>query len=212
MQLYSNDVHHSYCSTNVVQNLLTMKKYLLCLLAIILFFPACSSDDNDEEYPYETIKGGGTFSRGNTVRFYYIDGEGKSLINPNNIASLPVSYNVGEQPKEPIMPKDYKDGFYNGNNNNIVYDEDLKLYYMMSSAYGDMDMHVYTFYIGQGNDFDKMDITYRYTDKNVIGGKYHAKIISWRFNNTHIYSDDDEAYKRVFIKKAEGKTTISFKY
>ncbi|MFV0538376.1 MAG: hypothetical protein ACK5M3_13565 [Dysgonomonas sp.] len=189
-----------------------MKKYLLCLLAIVILFPACSNDDNDEEYPYETVKGGGTFSRGNTVRLYYIDGEGKSLINPDNIASLPISYNVGEQPKESLIPKDYKDGFYNGNHNNIVYDEGLKLYYMMTSAYGDMEKHVYTFYIGQGSDFDKMDITYRYTDKDVIGGKYHAKIISWKFNNVHIYSDDDGFDKKVFIKKAQGKTTISFKY
>lgn len=182
-------------------------------MVLVLFFPACSNDNNEEEeYPYETIKGGGTFLRGNTVRFYYIDGEGKSLINPDNIASLPVSYNVSERPTKSLIPKDYKDGFYNGNHNNIVYDEDLKLYYMMSTTYGDMDMHVYTFYIGQGNDFDKMDITYRYTDKNVIGGKYYAKIISWKFNDIHIYSDDDDVDKKVFIKKDQGKTTISFKY
>ena len=54
-----------------------------------------------------------------------------------------------------------------------------------------------------------MEITYKYTDKDVLGGKYWSKIISWKYNGVHIYSDDDELYKKVFIKKVHGKTTVS---
>ena len=36
-----------------------------------------------------------------------------------------------------------------------------------------------------------------------------AKMISWKYNGVHVYSDDDEPYKKVFIKKANGKTTVS---
>ena len=35
-------------------------------------------------------------------------------------------------------------------------------------------------------DKDGMQITYKYTDRDVIGGKYWAKIISWKYNGVHI--------------------------
>lgn len=189
-----------------------MKKYLLYLIAAVIFFPACDSD-NDDDYPYKYIKGGGTFVRGNTVRFYYIDEQGKSLINPDDLSTLPVSYDTSTPPETSDLPKDYKDGFYNGNHNHIAYDEDMNLYYVTSSAYGDMEKTIYTFYIRFKDNYDKMDIEYRYTDKNVVGGKYHSKIISWKFNNTHVYSDNDNVTdKKVFVKKANGKTTVSLNY
>jgi len=186
---------------------------LLGLLLILVFtvgFIACSDDDEDEDYPYTHIKGGGLFYRGNTVRFYYIDEEGKDLLDPEDMSSLPVSYDKDEKlPEVKIIPDDYKDGLYNRNHNSILFDPELKLYYMNTSAPGNMEKPTYTFYIGYKDDFDKMDLTYRYTDKNVDGGKYHSKIISWKFNGTYIYSDNDSSDKKVFIKKANGKTTVS---
>jgi len=186
---------------------------ILLISIFAISFISCSDDDEeDDDYPYDHIKGGGTFLRANDLRFYYIDGDGNDLLDPQDLSSLPVSYNNNEKLPEAIkVPDDLKNGGYNGNHNGVYLDSELGLHYMMSSAYGDMEKSTYTFYIGYKDEFDKMDVTYRYTDKNVIGGKYHAKIISWKFNGVHVYTDDDGGDKKVFVKKANGQTTTSFK-
>ena len=91
----------------------------------------------------------------------------------------------------------------------VVYDEEEGLYYCTVSAYGDERQSTYSFPIYVNDEKDTMEITYKYTDRDVIGGKYWAKMISWKYNGGHVYSDDDEPYKKVFIKKANGKTTVS---
>jgi len=185
---------------------------LLIMATITLSFIGCS-DDEDDEYPYTSVKGGGHFVRANTVRFYYIDENGNDLIDPDDVSTLPVSYNNDEKLPESVkIPNDFKEpGGYNGNANWILFDKDLNLFYMQSSVYGDMEKPDYTFYIGFGGEFDKMDMSYRYTDKNVSGGNgYAAKIVLWKFNGKHVYSDDEGLDKKVFVKKAKGKTTISF--
>ncbi|MCD8264192.1 MAG: hypothetical protein LUD02_08565 [Tannerellaceae bacterium] len=56
-----------------------------------------------------------------------------------------------------------------------------------------------------------MELTYKYTTKDVIGGDYHATIISWKFNGTEIYKDKKDGFdKKVFITKSNGKTSVSF--
>ena len=187
------------------------------LLGMLLFvlgtfsLMGCNDEMTDEEEGwYDSIPDGNFFSRGNTVRFYYIDGNGNSLIKPEDKNTLPVSWR--EELVNPIeRTEDYnaEHGNYNGNHNWVVYDEEEELYYCEVSAYGDERQSTYSFPIYVNGDKDGMQITYKYTDRDVIGGKYWAKIISWKYNGVQVYSDDDEPYKKVFIKKANGKTTVS---
>lgn len=188
-------------------------KLLGMLLFVLGIFSlmGCNDEMTDEEEGwYDSIPDGNFFSRGNTVRFYYIDGNGNSLIKPEDKNTLPVSWR--EELVNPIeRTEDYnaEHGNYNGNHNWVVYDEEEGLYYCTVSAYGDERQSTYSFPIYVNGEKDAMQITYKYTDRDVIGGKYWAKMISWKYNGVHVYSDDDEPYKKVFIKKANGKTTVS---
>ena len=150
-------------------------------------------EEDNEEVWYNNIPEGNFFSRGNTLRFYYIDEKGNDLINPSDLKTFPVSWN--EELDNP---------------NWILYDSEERLHYCTVSAYGDERQSTYTFPIYVNGDTDKMEITYKYTDKGVVGGKYWGKIVSWKYNGTHIYSDDDEYDKKIFIRKANGNTTVSF--
>ncbi|WP_293716968.1 hypothetical protein [uncultured Parabacteroides sp.] len=163
----------------------------------------------------DSIPDGSFFGRANTLRLYYIDEKGNSLINPDDPNTYPVSWsNKLENPIERTNDRQADLGTdiirYNGNHNWIYLDEGENLYYCTLSAYGDERHSTYTFPIYVNGDTDQLDVTYKYTDKDVIGGKYYAKIVSWKYNGTHIYSDDDEHDKKVFIRKSEGKTTVSF--
>lgn len=186
--------------------LLGMLLFVLGTFSLI----GCNDEMTDEEEGwYDSIPDGNFFSRGNTVQFYYIDENGNSLINPENKETFPVSWR--EEIENPIeRTEDLQEhGNYNGNHNWILYDEEEKLYYCTVSAYGDERQSTYSFPIYVNDEKDTMEITYKYTDRDVFGGKYWAKIISWKYNGVHVYSDDDEPCKKVFIKKANGKTTVS---
>lgn len=187
------------------------------LLAMLLFvlgtfgLMGCNDEVFDEEEGwYDRIPDGGLFSRGNTVRFYYIDGNGNSLINPQDKNTLPVSWREEiENPIERTEGYDAEHANYNHNHNWVFYDEEEELYYCTVSAYGDSRQSTFSFPIYVNGEKDTMEITYKYTDKGVIVGKYAYKIISWKYNGVHVYSDGDEEPKKVFIKKANGKTTVS---
>ena len=165
------------------------------LLGMLLFvlgtfsLMGCNDEMTDEEEGwYDSIPDGNFFSRGNTVRFYYIDGNGNSLIKPEDKNTLPVSWR--EELVNPIeRTEDYnaEHGNYNGNHNWVVYDEEEELYYCEVSAYGDERQSTYSFPIYVNGDKDGMQITYKYTDRDVIGGKYWAKIISWKYNLSLIH-------------------------
>lgn len=174
-------------------------------------------NEYNEEVWYDNIPDGNFFSRANTLRFYYIDAEGNSLINPDDPNTYPVSWSEAlENPIERTYdwknwnPKPYYPAIsYNGNHNWIYFDEEENLYYSGISAYGDERQSSYTFPIYVNGDTDQMEITYKYTNDGVIGGEYWAKIISWKYNGTHVYSDDEEQEMKVFIKKSNGETTVS---
>ena len=186
------------------------------LLGMLLFvlgtfsLMGCNDEMTDEEEGwYDSIPDGNFFSRGNTVQFQYLVVGGGGGGSPENKETFPVSWR--EEIENPIeRTEDLQEhGNYNGNHNWILYDEEEKLYYCTVSAYGDERQSTYSFPIYVNGEKDAMQITYKYTDRDVIGGKYWAKIISWKYNGVHVYSDDDEPCKKVFIKKANGKTTVS---
>lgn len=184
----------------------------LFLLLFAIVFVSCEKEDRNDGW-YDYIPDGDAFARANTLRFYYIDEKGESLICPDDVHTFPIT--LGRELEDPLeLAKDYnkESGMYNGSHNSIHYDEDEGLYYCMMIAYGDERKSTYSYPVYINGEVDKIDITYKYTDKEVIGAKYWNKIISWKYNGTHIYSDDDGAYKKVFITKAKGRTIISFKH
>lgn len=169
---------------------------------------------DDEEVWYDSIPDGGFFSRGNTLRFYYIDEKGNDLIDPDNLKTFPVSWHEAldeplERTYDNIIDLESRTIRYNGNYNWIYYDPVEQLHYCTMSAYGDAKQSSSTFPVYVDGDTDQMEITYKYTDKHVLGGRYYCKIVSWKYNGTHVYSDDDEQDKKVFITKWNGKTVVS---
>ena len=151
----------------------------------------------------------GTDSNDDTPTYVTQDGE----ITESSVSDVDKKYS----PNEEIIKTISNGGAINYDNSSIavtatrwvVYDEEEGLYYCTVSAYGDERQSTYSFPIYVNDEKDTMEITYKYTDRDVIGGKYWAKMISWKYNGVHVYSDDDEPYKKVFIKKANGKTTVS---
>ncbi|MCD8102322.1 MAG: hypothetical protein LUE26_07130 [Alistipes sp.] len=186
-------------------------KILAALITMATMLGACSDGDGEDGW-YDRIPDGGSFVRANTVRFYYLDSDGGSLIDPDDPATFPVS--LGRELENPLENTgDFSGdtGFYNGNHNYISYDQEEGLYYCMMSAYGDERQGSFSWPVYVGGETDIMEAVYRYTDKDVVGGRYWAKIISWKYNGTNFYNDDDEHYKKVFITKSDGKTTVTLK-
>lgn len=134
-------------------------------------------EEDNEEVWYNNIPEGNFFSRGNTLRFYYIDEKGNDLINPSDLKTFPVSWNEEldnplERTYDNIRDIESNTIRYNGNHNWILYDSEEQLHYCTVSAYGDERQSTYTFPIYVNGDTDKMEITYKYTNKGVVGGKY----------------------------------------
>lgn len=186
-----------------------MKSWRLLVVAVCaLCFVACSDESDDDGHWFDKVEDGGFFLRANNVRFYYLDAQGNDLINPEDLTTLPVgSSTLLSVP--PTVPTDYKDGYYNGHDV-VLYDSEQGLHYYTATAYGDERQSTYTSYIYFKGEVDRMDIRYKYTDE-VFGGKYGAKIISWKYNGTYVYGDDDKRDERVFVRKANGKTSVSRK-
>ena len=183
-------------------NLLTGTFTALCLILLA----ACS--DYKEKGWYESVPDGGYFTRGNTVRFYYVDEAGNDLIGPAGRATLPIRCDAMFDTR-PSLPEDYHEGFYNGNHDCVIYDDEERLYYYSTSAPGDMRYGSYTFYVFFRGEYDRMDMRYKYTNKDVIGGEWAPFIVSWKFNGQHIYSDDDATDRKIFVRKSNGKTTVT---
>ena len=143
-----------------------------------------------------------------------MDEKGNDLINPSDLKTFPVSWNEEldnplERTYDNIRDIESNTIRYNGNHNWILYDSEEQLHYCTVSAYGDERQSTYTFPIYVNGDTDKMEITYKYTDKGVVEESTGGK--SFPGNTTaHIYSDDDEYDKKIFIRKANGNTTVSF--
>lgn len=180
---------------------------LILAVCCLAGFTGCSDDDGSW---YDSVPGGGDFERGNTVQFYYIDENGNDLLDPSDLTTLPIR--CAGNTAVPSVPDDYNAeyGFYNGSLDHLSYDKTEGLHFYSTCAWGDQQYSNAVFYVYFKGDFDRMDLTYIYTNRDVIGGDgWWSKIVSWKVNGTHVYSDDDELYKKVFIRKAAGKTSVT---
>jgi len=188
---------------------------LICLM--VIFLTACNKDNADWR---DSVPDGEYFLRGNTVRFYYVDGKGKGLINPDDSTSFPISCEIIQAnpptPGNPINSGLYLDryhSYYNQNRDKVEYDPEEGLYFFSTIVPGDQKSSNYVFYIYFSGAYDTMNLTYRYTNKDIIGcgGGWYAKIHSWKFNGKHIYSDDDKSSRKIFVQKSNGKTIVDLK-
>lgn len=174
-------------------------------------------EKEDEEEWFDYIPDGDTFVEdGRALRFYYIDEKGNGMIDPNNADTYPVSWR--ETLDYPIsMTRDYDraSGYYNAGFNRIAYDPEEGMYYATLLIYGDERQSSYTFPVHAFGYTDWINIAYLYS-YNIIGGsRYFHKVISWEYNGTYIYSDEEEYLyengKRIFIRRNNGKTDISYR-
>lgn len=173
-------------------------KFIVFIL-IVLSLPACKDDSEQSDF----------FIRGTSVHFYYIDENGNSLLDPDDAATWPIpSAELLAVP--PAAPADYKDGSYYGGLCRIGSDGNYSFYYFTTGVYGNYRTESFTMYLYFKGEADRMDIVYDYSTPDFGGRDYYANIVSWRVNGVEIYDDDaEERTVDVFIRKADGKTTVS---
>ena len=192
------------------------------LSGMILFFfaavglTACN-DDGDEWH--DSMKDGGPFMSGTYVRFYYVDAEGKDLIDRNDPATFPVSSDTlaGVPPVVSDVPEGKYFDYNNRINSLILYEKDT-LSEFFTYAYGDSRQSTHTFYVYFRGKYDTMEVTYRYdgsksTDVIYNRPVYSSQILSWKVNGQTVYSLDTWEYGinhcKVVLQKDDNGNTVS---
>lgn len=153
------------------------------------------------------------------MRFYYVDAEGKDLIDRNDPTTFPVSSDTltDVQPAvSDIYTPEETYVEYNNRINRVCFSEKESLNELFTFAYGDSRQSTHTFYVYFKGKYDTMEVTYRYEDSKVtdiIYDKpiYSSQILSWKVNGQTVYSLDTWKYginrcKVVLQKDANGNT------
>lgn len=182
------------------------------LLLIVMTFGVSGCNGDDEERWVDSIEDGGPFQAGHAVRFYYIDGEGNDLIDPDDLSTLPVT-SESLLPTPPAAPTELiSNCYYNDGKNDIWYDEWEGLYSFYTCDLGDSRYRDGTFYVYFKGEADEMKVQHEYLNKRSADGSYISSVVSWWVNGDLVYSKEEGVIrKKVFIRKADGKTTIAFK-
>ena len=124
------------------------------------------------------------------MRFYYVDAEGKDLIDRNDPTTFPVSSDTltDVQPAvSDIYTPEETYVEYNNRINRVCFSEKESLNELFTFAYGDSRQSTHTFYVYFKSKYDTMEVTYRYEDSKVtdiIYDKpiYSSQILSWKVN------------------------------
>lgn len=186
----------------------TKKAMLMGALSLIICFAGCNDDDSNRWY--DSMPDGGLFHTGNYLRFFYVDEDGKDLIDPENLSTLPVS-SIELLDSQPIVEAyDYRNK-YNEELNSVSFNEQKGLNEFFTYAFGDSRQSNYTFYVCHNGVADKMEVTFQYQDHKVDGGLYYASsIISWSVNGVEVYNikkPSMRVYVRL-VKKSDGTTEV----
>lgn len=175
---------------------------LACAAGLCL--AGCIKESNAKKY-YDSVPGGGSFSRANSIRFYYIDKEGNNLIDPANVETYPVPC-LGNTEK-PEAPVPSKNGYYGKFSSQVVKDEQGNACFTTYTQ-GNKSSNKSRFFIYFDGGFDEVEVTYGYTPECIGGDGWCAVILSMKINGKQVYCDDDGIGRKVFIRKADGKTDI----
>ena len=188
---------------------------LLLLLVGALGFSGCS--DEDDGY-YHSVPGGGFGYRANTVHFYYVDGEGNSLVDEANPTTYPIP--CEETDVEPSAPEEADEyGYYypaNWTNCRLGMDDEGKIYFNLSFPI-DESTNTYSFHVYSNGSFDRFDLTYGYTDGAIGGDGWYAHVLSLKINGQHVYSDEEKreaeaAGCKVYLQKSGEETLVWSEY
>lgn len=181
---------------------------LMGALSLIICFAGCNDDDSNRWY--DSMPDGGPFHTGTYLRFFYVDEDGNDLIDPENLSTLPVSSRELSDSQPVIEEYDYRN-HYNGELNHVVYNEYRGLHEFFTYALGDSRKSSYTFYVYHNGVADKMDVTFKYQDHKVDGGRFYASNnTSWSVNGVEVYNIKKPAmsvYVRL-VKKSDGTTEV----
>lgn len=181
------------------------------LLVGAIAFSGCS--DEDDGY-FHSVPGGGYAYRANTVHFYYVDKEGKSLIDETLPATFPLPC-ADKEAQLPVPEVDEYGYYYPGNwiSCQVAMDEAGMPFFKCNFPV-DQSTDTYSFYVYSNGSFDRFDLTYGYTNDGIGGDGWIAHVLSLKINGQHVYSDEEKTgmYCRVYIQRTDAGTQVWSEY
>ena len=163
----------------------------------------------------EIPKTGYEFARGNDLRFYYIDGSNKDLLNLKNHPLLPVAFR--DTACQPVAPNHSDSSFYSFCGCSINYDSESRFYYFNTAIFGKQGYETDEFYIKvTDEDVDTLKAYFHYTWGASGGDGIYAYVDKLYYNGILITTEktvsgtaNSFTHKKIFILKENGKTKIT---
>lgn len=218
---------------------------LLSVILIVLLITSCSKDDSSRkpQIPsYENVHKEpaageyvpeADFGRGFNLKIFYLDEDGGSIINPDDVSTYPILLSEPDEYSDSIVVDKWYDTF--GVLQNIrtyisIYNEsDLKYidkqdqYALSFVAKGYKGKISNRFYVGfSSGEVDTLDVRFWFSNDEVLDGCnmeegnrcWYPYITALYYNGTLVYTEVDKeewgADTYVYITKVNGDTKISF--
>ena len=200
----------------------TMNKRLLSVLmpALLLLLTAGC---NIFETPTNTIPEGLLFYTDCPVSFYFVDEEGKDLVDPQDHSTFPLAYpgriNRQSPTDEGFSVTESQQGgspayLYNDNSNYLWKDSEENLWCFLTWVWGrtlDQEFKTYIYVAGQE---DSLKVSFKYLkagdqDSKDLpeGSSWGIRILSMRYNDIEIFENNEKG--KVFIEKpSQGGETV----
>lgn len=165
---------------------------LLYVICGLLMLWACQ-DETRENPPLK----GNYFLRANPWKFYFVDGEGKSVLSMRPGSVLPTTdFQREDGFQQGYIPEDYLEDsrsyLYNGNSNSVGFDAGKGLYYWMTTVPGYEYVKENEFYVHfNRTDIDTVRVKFRFITEGVIGGDMWAGITEMYYNGVLVIRNDE---------------------
>jgi len=193
---------------------MTNLKFHILLFVVMSLLVSCEKEKST--LPQEAHNQHGVFYRANSLKFYYIDENGNSLIDLNDTTSFPVTYIDTIE-----LPVNYEqfgiNGYiYNGNCDIVGNDGEIDKNYWETLIRGVYHQEEFHYYIKiNENDIDTITAKFRFEEDVAYGVDGSYAYIDKLFYNSYLIMYDEGLTSEyepesVFVKKLEDKTLISF--
>ena len=151
------------------------------------------------------------------LQFFFIDEEGKDLVNLDERLSWPLAFpqKVEATTRESAISRAsteaHSDGrvfyVYNDNCNALCKDYETGLYGFSTYLWGRTVEPEYTTYIYKGSSIDSLNVTYTYHEAQASGASWMVQIMSVKYNGTEVFEGNQNG--KVFVRKpSQGETTV----
>lgn len=193
-----------------------MKKIVSILSLLLLAAVSGCNRVSDDERWYDGFPDGGLFTSGNFMRFVYVDNDGRDLVDPSDLSTLPVaSRYLLDAPPEIPLDYDPNTGRYGDDMNDLAFNQYRGYHEYFTWAYGDSRRSDYTFYVYFKGVPDKMEVRFKYRNYRNADGYYSCTIVQWKVNGVTVYprKDSDTGFMRYYVylrKSADGSTSVEF--